>query len=413
MDTADLRVAADRISDVLVGWRRDLHRHPELGFEERRTAELVAATLESLGLEVRRGVARTGVVAILRAPAPSHPAVLLRADMDALPIDEIPGREYGSTVPGRMHACGHDAHTAMLLGAATLLAARRAALRRHVVFCFQPAEEGGGGAREMIEAGVLEQVETAEAYALHVWSQFPAGTVHVRPGAIMAAQDEFRARLVGRGGHGAQPHRALDPIVAAAHAVVALQAVVSRSVDPIQPAVVTVGSFHAGSAPNVIPDDARLEGTLRSFDPDVRRVLRERVRDTIDGCARAAGCAAEFDLRPGYPAVVNDPAAVERVRRVAKEVFGADRVVETEPMAAAEDFAYFLERVPGAFVFLGAGNAARGITAPHHAPSFDIDESILPRGAELLARLAMGPGLDELPSPGPRLRAGPDRGSAR
>jgi amidohydrolase len=180
-------------------------------------------------------------------------------------------------------------------------------------------------------------------------------------------------------------------VVAAAHAVVALQAVVSRSVDPVRPAVVTVGSFHAGSAPNVIPGDARLEGTLRSFHPEVRTLLRDRVRASIDGAARAHGCTAEFDLRPGYPAVVNHPAAVERVRRAGAEVFGAEAVVETDPMAAAEDFAYFLERVPGAFAFLGAGNEARGITAPHHSPAFDIDESVLPRGAELLARLALSP----------------------
>ena len=391
METGDLRAAADGLAGDLVRWRRDLHRHPELAFEERRTSAFVATALERLGVEVRRGIARTGVLGVLRAPARGASAVLLRADMDALPVDEEPGREYGSTVPGKMHACGHDGHTAMLVGAATLLAARRLALTRDVVFCFQPAEEGGGGAREMIEAGALAAVETGEAYALHLWSLFPSGTLHVRPGPIMAAQDEFTARIVGKGGHGALPHRAVDPVVAAAQAVVALQAVVSRSVDPVRPAVVTVGVLHAGTAPNVIPGDARLEGTLRSFHPEVRSLLRDRVRETIEGAARAHGCSVEFELRPGYPAVVNHPAAVERVRRAGAEVFGAGAVVETDPMAAAEDFAYFLERLPGALVFVGAGSEARGITAPHHSPAFDFDESVLPRGSELLARIALSP----------------------
>ncbi len=385
----DVRASVEALTDEVVRTRRDLHRHPELAFEEHRTAAIVASVLEAAGIEVRRGVGRTGVLGLLRSKTRRAGAILLRADMDALPLDEVPGREYGSTIAGRMHACGHDGHTAMLLGAARVLASRAAELPRDVVFCFQPAEEGGGGAREVIAAGALDLVETTEAYALHLWSQYPAGSVHVRVGAIMAAQDEFRARIVGKGGHAALPHRTLDPIVAAAHGVSALQAIVARSINPMLPAVVSVGSFHAGSAPNVIPDDARIEGTLRSFDPQVREILRERVRETLDGCARAARCSCEFELRPGYPAVVNARGPVARVRRVAAEVFGASNVVDTEPMAAAEDFAYFLERVPGAFVLLGAGNEARGITAPHHSASFDIDEAVLPRGVELLARLAL------------------------
>lgn len=391
METETLRQAAGRLAPELVEWRRELHRHPELGFEEHRTAAFVASRLRALGLEVTTGLARTGVVGILRAPSRRAPTVLLRADMDALPIQEEPGREYGSEVAGRMHACGHDGHVAMLLGAAALLSARPGALARDVAFCFQPAEEGRGGAREMVAQGVLELVEAAEAYALHLWSLFPAGTVHVRPGPTMAASDEFRARLVGRGGHGALPQRAVDPIVAAAQAVVALQSVVSRAVDPMEPAVVTVGSFHAGSATNVIPDDAYLEGTLRSFSEGVRETLRARVRQVLEGSAVAAGCRLEFELLAGYPAVVNDPGAVARVREAAREVFGEANVREPAPMAAAEDFAYFLEKVPGAFIFIGAGNEERGFNAPHHSPRFDFDESVLPRGAELLARLALLP----------------------
>jgi amidohydrolase len=311
--------------------------------------------------------------------------------MDALPVQEVEGRDYGSQVPGRMHACGHDGHTAMLLGAAQLLAAERTRLSRDVVLLFQPAEEGGGGAEAMIGDGALEVVPVGSAYALHLWSSFPAGTAWVRVGPIMAAQDEFTARIRGRAGHGALPHEALDPILAAAHALTSLQAVISRSLDPVEPGVVTVGSFHAGSAPNVIPDEAVLEGTLRSFAPAVREMLRRRVREVLEGTAAAHGCRAEMELRPGYPAVVNDPEAVARVRKAGETVFGPEGMRETAPLAAAEDFAYFAQRLPAAFVLVGAGNAARGITAPHHAPDFDLDESVLPLGAELLARIALTP----------------------
>ena len=387
----DLRQAASDISPDLVAWRRDLHRRPELGFQEHRTAAFVAGRLGTIGVDVvRTGIAGTGVVGVLKAPSRKHPAVLLRADMDALPIQEVAGRPYGSEVPGAMHACGHDGHTAMLLGAATILTAWRASLERDVVFCFQPAEEGLGGAQAMIREGILTEHGVGEAYALHLWSLFPVGTIHVRSGAAMAAQDEFVATLYGRGGHGAAPHLCIDPVLAAAQGVVGLQAVVARSVDPLQAAVVSVGSLHGGTAPNVIPDDARLHGTMRSFDDGVRETLRRRVYEVLDGAASAAGCRLEFELRPGFPAVFNDPRAVERVRSAAARVVGPERVVEAAPMAASEDFAYFLKAVPGAFVFVGAGNAAKGITAPHHAPTFDIDEDALPRGAELLARLALG-----------------------
>ncbi len=391
MDDALANEAA-ALADDLVAWRRDLHRHPELGFEERRTAAFVAERLGALALDaIETGVAETGVVGVLRAPSGSGgPAVLLRADMDALPVQEVEGRAYGSTVPGKMHACGHDGHIAMLLGAATLLARRRAALRRDVVLCFQPGEEGHGGGEAMIRAGVLSRHGVGEAYGLHLWSQYPVGTVHVRPGPIMAAQDEFTARFVGRGGHGAAPHLCVDPVLAAAQGLVALQAVVARSVDPLEAAVVSVGSLHGGTAPNVIPDDATMHGTLRSFTEEVRGILRRRVPEVLQGAADAVGCRLEFELRPGYPAVVNEPAAVAKVREHAARVVGPERVVESPPMAASEDFAYFLREVPGAFAFVGAGNPARGITAPHHAASFDVDEAALPVGAELLARLALG-----------------------
>jgi amidohydrolase len=386
----DLKRRVVDLTGSLVAWRRALHQRPELGFAEHETAAFVAARLGELRLNVTTGVAKTGVVAVLETAHPRRPPVLLRADMDALPIEEPAGRPYGSKAAGKMHACGHDGHMAMLLGAASLLSESRERLDRNVVFCFQPGEEGFGGADVMIREGILKTHGVAEVYGLHLWSLFPVGTVQVRPGPAMAAQDEFAAKIVGRAGHGAMPHEARDPVVAVAQAIVALQSVVSRSIDPIQPAVVSVGSLHAGTAPNVIPQSAELRGTLRSFDEGVREILRRRVREVVDGSAAAAGCRSEFELFPGYPAVVNDPEAVERVRRHAAQVVGAANVIEPAPMAAAEDFAYFLQNAPGAFAFIGAGNAARGITAPHHAPQFDIDEAALPVGAELLARIALG-----------------------
>ena len=391
MSADDLRRDAEALGADLVAWRRELHRHPELGFEERRTAAFVVERLETLGIEAETGVARTGVVGSIRAERGDLAPILLRADLDALPIQEVPGRDYGSTVPGKMHACGHDGHTAMLLGAATLLASRRDEMRRDVVLCFQPGEEGMGGARVMIEEGILDRTGASSAYAIHLWTPYPAGTIHLRPGPVMAAQDEFTVRFKGQGGHGAAPHAAVDPIVAAAHALVAIQTVVSRNVDPLEAAVVTVGKFDAGTAVNVIPDDAEFSGTLRAFTEEVRATVRRRLQEICESTAAAHGCRAEFELRPGYPAVVNEPGSVARARAVAAEVVGPDNVVESPPMAASEDFSYFLNEIPGAFIFLGAGNAARGITAPHHSPEFDIDESVLPRGAELLARLALEP----------------------
>jgi amidohydrolase len=386
----DLKRRVADLTGSLVAWRRALHKRPELGFAEHETAAFVAARLRELDLDVRTGVARTGVVGVLRAKTASRPPVLLRADMDGLPVAEAPGRSYGSEIAGAMHACGHDGHMAMLLGAASVLSAVRERIDRDVVFCFQPGEEGFGGADAMIREGVLAENGVAEVYGLHLWSLFPVGTVHVRSGPTMAAQDEFVATMVGKGGHGAMPHEARDPVVAAAQAIVSLQSVVARSVDPMHPAVVSVGSLHAGTAPNVIPEAATMHGTLRSFDEGVREILRRRVREVLEGTAAAAGCRLDYTLSPGYPAVVNDARAVERVRRQATLVVGAANVVEPAPMAAAEDFAYFLRQLPGAFAFIGAGNVARGINAPHHTPQFDIDESALPIGAELLTRIALG-----------------------
>ncbi len=387
-----IKTRADELASTIVSWRRDLHQQPELGFEEVNTAAYVKERLDALDLEVHTGIAETGMAAILRAKNPEGPGVLLRADMDALPVTETPGREYGSRTEGRMHACGHDGHMSMLLGAATILSERRDELRRDVLFCFQPGEEGYGGGEKMIQQGVLDLIKIGSVFALHLWSPFAAGTVHVRSGPIMAAQDSFVARILGTGGHAATPHVTRDPIVAAAYAVTALQTIVSRNVDPIDPAVVSIGSLHAGTVSNIIPAEAILEGTLRSFAEGVRELLKKRAAEVIEYAARANGCRSEFTLKSGYPATVNDAGAVETVRRVAAPVFGAENVIEPRPMAPAEDFSYFLQERPGAFILVGAGNKERGITAPHHSSEFDIDESVLPRGAELLTRLALDVG---------------------
>jgi amidohydrolase len=385
----DLTQQADELAERIVGWRRELHQHPELGFEEKWTSDYVVSALKGLDLEVHRGIAGTGVAAVLRAANAKRPAVLLRADMDALPIQEIPGRPYGSQIEGKMHACGHDGHMAMLLGAARLLDARRDQLDRDVVLCFQPAEEGFGGGEKMIQEGVLELTPTEEVYALHLWSPFDAGTVHLRSGPIMAAEDGFKARLIGRGGHAAMPHTNQDPIVAAAHAVTALQMIVSRNVDPVDPAVVSVGQFHAGTARNITPDEATLSGTIRTFTAASRDLIHRRIVEVIEGAAQACGCSAEVEIHDGYPATVNDRSAVDRARALSVPIFGSENVIEPNPMAPAEDFSYFLKERAGAFILVGAGNAERGIIAPHHSPQFDIDESVLPRGAQLLASLAL------------------------
>ena len=391
---ADLREslkqdAADLASE-LTGWRRDLHRHPELGFELPWTSAYVRERLEGFGLEIHTGIAQTGIAAVLRSGrGQGQPAVLLRADMDALPIQEVEGREYGSQIDGRMHACGHDGHTAMLLGAVRLLAARRDELPRDVVFCFQPAEEGGGGAKVMIDEGLLDIADIGSVYGLHLWSGHATGTIQVRPGPAMAATDEFQTTIRGEGGHGAMPNQTRDPIVAAAGVVQALQSIVSRNVDPVDPAVVTVGSLHAGSAHNVIPETATMIGTMRSFTNETRELLRRRVPEVTRGVAEAFGCTANVELNFGYPATVNDVEAAADAARIAKEVVGEAGVMTPPPIAGGEDFSYFLEERPGAFVFVGSRDESRGITAPHHAPDFDIDEAALPRGTELLCRLAI------------------------
>ncbi len=377
----------DEIVAQVVADRRHLHAHPELGFQEYETSAFVAARLRDLGLEVRTGIAGTGVVALLHGAAPGK-TILLRADMDALPMAELNEVEYRSTVENVMHACGHDGHTAVLLGAARILSARRDRLAGTVKFIFQPCEEAPpGGAVAMIAEGVLDDPAVDAAFGLHLSQWTPIGDVAVRPGPTMAAADTFRLDIKGVGGHAASPHRAVDAALVAAQVLVALHALVAREVDPIQPAVVTVGMIHAGSASNIIPETAVLRGTVRTFDKDLREYLARRVEEVAVGVAAAmrAECVCTYDL--GYPAVVNDPDSAALVAAVARDVVGEDHVTAGEPTMGGEDFASFLERVPGCFFFVGTRNEERGLTWAHHHPRFDIDEDGLPIAVAMFVAL--------------------------
>jgi len=376
-----LRGDIDEILPGVIADRRFLHEHPELGFQEEQTHAFVIDRLRALGVEdLRTGIAATGATALIRgtkpAPGPTK-TVLLRADMDALPIDEENDVEYRSQTPGVMHACGHDGHTAMLLGVARVLLERRDRFAGTVKLLFQPAEEGPGGAKPMIEAGVLEDPHVDAAFGMHLAQEVPLGTIALRPGPAMAASDRFAIRIKGRGGHGARPQSTVDPIVVGAQIVVALQTLVSREVDPTESGVVTVGAFRAGEAFNVIPDTAELRGTVRSFMPEVRELLARRIEELARGVGAAMRAEVEVEHHFGYPPTVNTPAMTDLVREVAEGVVGIERVEHAPQMMGAEDFSYFLERVPGCFFFVGSRNDARGLVWGHHHPRFDFDEEAL------------------------------------
>jgi amidohydrolase len=367
---------------ALQALRRDLHAHPELAYAEHRTAQQVVTFLEGSGLALRTGVGGTGVVASL---GEGRPTVLLRVDMDGLPIQEQTGAPYASQVPGAMHACGHDGHVAMGAVAARVLAGRRP--RGAVRMLFQPAEEGEGGAQAVVADGILEGVDAV--LGVHLWNELPVGTLGVKAGPLMAAVDRLHIVVRGQGGHGGKPHRAADPVVAAAHVVTALQTIVSREVSPLASAVVTLGSIHGGQAFNVIPDEVTLTGTIRTFDDDLRRSMPERITRIAAGVAAAFRCRAEVEVKGGNPAVVNHPEMAALARRAAVRVVGEAKVVEPEPTMGGEDMAVYFERARGCFVFVGSANPARGLDEPHHSPRFDFDEDALAIGAEFLVQAAL------------------------
>ncbi|HET7461439.1 MAG TPA: amidohydrolase [Longimicrobium sp.] len=376
-------------TELLIRTRRDLHQHPELAFEEHRTAAIVADRLRAAGYEVRTGIAETGVVGTLRGGAGDGPTLLLRADMDALPIVEETSHGFRSTVQGKMHACGHDAHTAIGLAVAERLAAKRGEWGGTVKYVFQPAEEGGQGALRMIEQGVLEGVD--QALGLHVWMGLPSGVVGVTPGPFMASAGEFELTVRGRGGHGAMPEQTVDAVVIGSQIVVALQSIVSRTVSPLESAVVTVGAFHAGTAQNVIAESARMLGTVRAFEVEACEALPRRVEKIAAAMCEAMGATCEFHYRQDTPPTINDPAMADLVRAAAEEVVGPERVrfgAEVRTMAA-EDFGEFLLRVPGCYFFVGAMNEETGQVHPHHNPRFDICEECMPVAVEVLERAAL------------------------
>lgn len=351
MTLTDAATLDDGLLAELVQLRRKIHRHPELGLELPRTQEAVLDALDGLDLRVRTGEGLTSVVADLDTGR-AGPTILLRGDMDALAMPEDTGLEFSSEVPGRMHACGHDAHTSMLVGAARVLAAGRADLVGRVRFMFQPGEEGSGGAAIMISEGVLDGVDAA--FALHVAPNFTAGGLAVRPGPMLAATDDFEITITGRGGHASTPHWATDPVPVAAELVLALQAMITRTVDAFNPAVLTVGHLTAGTTQNVIPESATLGGTIRTVDENVRAAVRERVSRVAEGIASAHGCTASVAMVPGYPVTVNDARFVEFLNGVASETLGERSVVELPaPVMGAEDFSYVLAEIPGAMAFLG------------------------------------------------------------
>ena len=372
----------------LIETRRDLHRNPEIAFRETRTAGIVAERLSEAGYSVRTGVGGTGVVGELQGDAGDGPLVLLRADMDALPVHEETEHDFRSGVDGMMHACGHDGHVAVLLAVAERLAQARTGWGGAVRLLFQPAEEIGAGAKRMIDEGVLDGVSTA--LGLHLWLGLPSGVIGVVDGPLMASTTDWEAEIVGRGGHGAIPDETVDAVVVGSQVVVALQSVVARTVSPLESAVVSVGAFQAGSASNVIAGTATLRGTIRAFDPKLTEELPRRVESVIAGVCAALGATYRIRFMSTVVPVINDTGAAAMVRLAAEEVVGPERV-RTDPAVrtmAAEDFGFILRRVPGCFFFVGAQNEARGIVHPHHSPRFDLCEEALPVAVAVLERAA-------------------------
>ncbi|ADG05652.1 M20 family metallopeptidase [Kyrpidia tusciae] len=379
---AELEELAAAVKDDVVGWRRYLHAHPELSFQEENTAQFVYDTLRSFGgFELSRPT-KTSVVARLIGAAPG-PVVAVRADMDALPIQEENDLPFASTNPGVMHACGHDGHTAMLLGAARILSALRPRLRGEVRFLFQHAEElFPGGAQELVVLGIVDGVRAV--IGAHLWIPLEVGKIGVKAGELMASPDRFRIVIRGRGGHAAQPHMTVDSIAVGAQVVTNLQHIVSRYVDPLDRLVVSVTRFMAGTADNVIPESAELWGTVRCFNPELRRQAPGWIERVVKGVTEAHGASYDMEYTHGYRPVINDPAVTALLREGLEEVFGAEAVVDAVPTMGGEDFSAYQSRAAGSFFFIGAGNPDKGITFPHHHPRFTVDEDALPLGVKAL-----------------------------
>jgi len=379
----------NRLSDLhaeITEWRRDIHAHPELQYDVQRTAATVADKLKAFGCdEVVTGIGRTGVVGVIRGSRTGgggRKVIGLRADMDALPIEEQTGVPYRSTVPGKMHACGHDGHTAMLLGAAKYLAETRNFAGTAVVI-FQPAEEGGAGGRAMVQDGMMDRFGIEEVYGMHNFPGMPVGQFAIRPGPIMASADSLTIDIEGKGGHAARPHISVDSVLVGAQIINQIQSIVSRNVDPLHAAVVSICMFQAGHTDNVIPQTARLRGTARSLTPEVRDLLEKRLHEVVEGTARLHGATARLEYRRGYPVLENHDGQAAFAASVAGEIVGKDKVnTAMAPVMGAEDFSYMLQARPGAFIFVGNGN-----TAGLHHPAYDFNDEVIPIGTSYWARL--------------------------
>jgi amidohydrolase len=380
-------VVPSGLADEVVALRRDFHRHPELGFAEHRTAGIVADRPRSLGYEVETGIGGTGVVGRLRGAKPGR-TVMLRADMDALPIEEETGHPFRSTLAGKMHACGHDGHVAILLGAAALIADRKDELAGDLCLLFQPAEEGLGGAKAMIDDGVIERFAIERAYGLHLSSKYPTGTLGFRPGPMYASSDSIEIEVLGRGGHGSAPHDTIDPILVAAEFVTSVQKVVSRQIDPLEPAVVSVGAIHGGTIHNVIPRTCSMLGTVRAFSDEVREAMPARIERVLRACCDGSGAQYTYNYLWRYPVTANDPEQTAYARALAERTIGAERVVSADALMGAEDFSFFAQRVPACFYTLGV-SGGESTSHPHHSSLFDIDERALPTGVAMMTALAL------------------------
>ena len=371
----------------IVDFRRDFHRHPELGLQEFNTAKKVEKVLKELGIETKVLANGTGVRGYLKGSRPGR-TIALRADMDALPVQEETDFPYKSQNKGVMHACGHDAHTAMLLGAAMVLSELKKELNGNVVMLFQPAEETGEGAQKMVEEGVLEGIDSI--FALHVDSSISMGTLGYKSGQLHAAGDFFEVRIKGKGGHGGNPHLTVDPIAITAHVITALQTIVSREVNPLESAVVSICKVEAGGgAFNVIPESTIFGGTIRSHSPELREYISKRMREILDGVTSAMRASYDFNLMSKFPATINDDKMTVFVAKVARDLLGQDKVIQMKRRMGSEDFSYYLQKIPGTFVFLGVGNKEKGIIYPQHHPKYDIDEDILPIGTAINVAVAL------------------------
>ncbi|WP_286953401.1 MULTISPECIES: M20 metallopeptidase family protein [Aminobacterium] len=379
-----IKQLSHQIFEELQHLYRDFHRHPELSFKEKDTSEKIAAYMENLGCTVQKNVAGTGVVALLMG-AKKGPTVAIRADIDALPVEEKSGLPYKSIYEGLMHACGHDVHITCALGAAKILASLKNDLQGTVKFIFQPAEEINAGAKAMVEEGVLENPHVSMIFGLHNHPEIPVGKVALKEGPLMASVDTTFVTIKGRGGHGAFPHKDIDPIVAAASIIMSLQTIVSRNVDPQHSAVVSFGTIHGGTANNVIPDEVKLTGTVRTFDPHIRESMEPWMRRVIEHAAASLGCTADFYYRQDLPAVMNHPEAAALGMRAIEEIIGKEGIVIPVPSMGGEDFAIFQEKVPGCFFWLGVGNPDIDAIHPWHSPRFKADEGALSIGAGVLA----------------------------